>query len=460
MTGQKKYLNSYVGSVNSMSTVITVENLGKKYILRHQQREQYTALRDVLANSVKSLGKRILSPFTPSTPLRADSHSSPLTASQEDFWALKDVSFEVKQGDRIGIIGRNGAGKSTLLKILSRITEPTTGSIRIKGRVASLLEVGTGFHPELTGRENIYLNGAILGMGRAEIKKKFDEIVDFAEIEKFLDTPVKRYSSGMYVRLAFAVAAHLEPEILIVDEVLAVGDAQFQKKCLGKMGDVGREGRTVLFVSHNMQAIRQFCNLAILLRAGELIANADSFTAIEQYLKEGNQPNAGNSLQEIIQDLPQDPIFRFENITLRQGYEEIEESVENGRPLEIEILYEVMQRTTGLRVFFDLYDDQETLLFRSFNDEESYGIPLVEAGQYVSKTAIPADLLAPISYTLKIFATIFNVRTFYPEGIAIPLRVERTGKANRAYLIEPIRGKLAPFIRWETRRQADSEFIA
>jgi len=193
------------------------------------------------------------------------------SASKEEFWALKDVSFDIEQGDRVGIIGRNGAGKSTLLKILSRITEPTTGSIKIKGRVASLLEVGTGFHPELTGRENIYLNGAILGMSRAEIKKHFDAIVDFAETEKFLDTPVKRYSSGMYVRLAFAVAAHLEPEILVIDEVLAVGDAQFQKKCLGKMEDVSRnEGRTVLFVSHNIGAIKTLCNKGIVLNSGKV----------------------------------------------------------------------------------------------------------------------------------------------------------------------------------------------
>ncbi len=220
-----------------MSTVISVENLGKKYLLSHQRESQpYVALRDVIADGFKGIGRRFASAFS----------QSPITNHQslksEDFWALKDVSFEVKQGDRIGIIGRNGAGKSTLLKILSRITEPTTGRVRIKGRVASLLEVGTGFHPELTGRENIFLNGAILGMSRAEIRRKFDEIVDFAEIEKFLDTPVKRYSSGMYVRLAFAVAAHLEPEILIVDEVLAVGDAQFQKKCLGKMEEVGKRG--------------------------------------------------------------------------------------------------------------------------------------------------------------------------------------------------------------------------
>lgn len=248
--------------------VIKVENLGKKYIIGHQKQEKYTALRDVIGNSVRS----ILKP------------NSRVNSNREEFWALKDLNFEINQGDRVGIIGRNGAGKSTLLKVLSRITEPTTGSIKIKGRVASLLEIGTGFHPELTGRENIFLNGAILGMGKHEIKKKFDEIVDFAEVEKFLDTPVKRYSSGMYVRLAFAVAAHLEPEVLIVDEVLAVGDAQFQKKCLGKMKDVGKEGRTVIFVSHNMGAINTLCNKGIHLKSGSLEFQGKIGQAVENYL--------------------------------------------------------------------------------------------------------------------------------------------------------------------------------
>lgn len=254
-------------------TVIQVENLGKKYIIGHQQQERYKALRDVMAHGAKSLGQRLLNPW-------GKQSANP---AYEEFWALKDVSFEVKQGDRIGIIGRNGAGKSTLLKILSRITEPTTGRIRIKGRVASLLEVGTGFHPELTGRENIYLNGAILGMSKTEIKRKFDEIVDFAGIEKFLDTPVKRYSSGMYVRLAFAVAAHLEPEILIVDEVLAVGDAQFQKKCLGKMEDVGREGRTVLFVSHNFGAVTNLTQNCLYLEEGKILSCDQTAKVIEFY---------------------------------------------------------------------------------------------------------------------------------------------------------------------------------
>ena len=215
----------------------------------------------------------------------------------EEFWALKDVSFSIDSGDVVGIIGRNGAGKSTLLKLLSRITEPTSGSIRLRGRVASLLEVGTGFHPELTGRENIFLNGAILGMARAEIKRKFDEIVAFAEVEKFLDTPVKRYSSGMYVRLAFAVAAHLEPEILIVDEVLAVGDAQFQKKCLGKMQDVSKGGRTVLFVSHNMGAVTTLCRKAIWLNGGRIVRTGSAREVVDEYL------TASSEAQKTVMDL-------------------------------------------------------------------------------------------------------------------------------------------------------------
>jgi lipopolysaccharide transport system ATP-binding protein len=249
------------------------------------------ALRDVLTNKAKSLGRRILSSFTPRSPLSAPGSST------EEFYALKDVSFEINQGERVGIIGRNGAGKSTLLKILSRITEPTKGRIEITGRVASLLEVGTGFHPELTGRENIFLNGAILGMTKAEIKKKFDEIVAFAEIEKFLDTPVKRYSSGMYVRLAFAVAAHLEPEILIVDEVLAVGDAQFQKKCLGKMEDVGKEGRTILFVSHNMGAVRSLCHRGIVLDGGMIRFIGDAERAIAEYSSDTLMKGGSNWLR-------------------------------------------------------------------------------------------------------------------------------------------------------------------
>lgn len=256
-----------------MTAVIQIEDLSKKYIIRHEGKARYATLRDAAVESVRQFGKSIIS------------GGRKRNSAWEEFWALRDISFEVEQGERIGIIGPNGAGKSTLLKILSRITEPTLGRARIKGRVSSLLEVGTGFHAELTGRENIYLNGAILGMTRAEINDKFDEIVSFAEVENFLDTPVKRYSSGMSVRLAFAVAAHLEPEILLVDEVLAVGDAKFQQKCLGKMGEVSKRGRTVFFVSHNMAAIQMLCSRVIRLDKGKVVGQGDAAEQVEQYLR-------------------------------------------------------------------------------------------------------------------------------------------------------------------------------
>ncbi len=298
-------------------TIITVEKLSKRYIIGHQR---------AAGDGLRHVAEQVLrSPFKWLTQRWQQQK-----IEKEEFWALRDVSFDIKQGEVVGIIGRNGAGKSTLLKILSRITEPTTGRIHLRGRVASLLEVGTGFHPELTGRENIYLNGAILGMSKVEIKRKFDEIVAFSEIEKFLDTPVKRYSSGMYVRLAFAVAAHLEPEILIVDEVLAVGDSSFQKKCLGKMGQVAKGGRTVLFVSHNMPAVQALCNKAIYLKTGSVRAVGDVEPLLNQYLVENggtqgrtfNEPvNFGESLKLITFDFTPNPVesgedIRF-NLTLR-----------------------------------------------------------------------------------------------------------------------------------------------
>lgn len=305
-------------------SIIEVNNLSKSYTISHEGRERYTALRDVMAQKAKkifSFPKSLTSTLT-----------STLTSSstREEFWALKDVSFTIEQGDRVGIIGRNGAGKSTLLKLLSRITEPTAGEIKIKGRVASLLEVGTGFHPELTGRENIFLNGAILGMSRAEVRKHFDAIVDFAEIEKFLDTPVKRYSSGMYVRLAFAVAAHLEPEILVIDEVLAVGDAQFQKKCLGKMEDVSRnEGRTVLFVSHNIESLKSICNSAILLANGKVKDIGDIGKVIHEYQSSFHEENTG--ISEYINETDKEtPFICRANVSLtgQQPFHELQIDVD------------------------------------------------------------------------------------------------------------------------------------
>lgn len=299
-----KPLNSNFKSSLLSLPIISVEGLGKRYRLKHQaERPRYTALRDVLSDRTQSLAKRLWS-----ITRRGQSVGRPETVtnsrSTEDFWALKDVSFEVKRGEVVGIIGRNGAGKSTLLKILSRITEPTEGRIRIRGRVASLLEVGTGFHPELTGRENIFLNGAILGMTKAEIRQKFDEIVSFAEVEKFLDTPVKRYSSGMHVRLAFAVAAHLEPEILIVDEVLAVGDAEFQRKCLGKMKDVAHGGRTVLFVSHNMTIVQNLCGRGVLLRQGIVEITGSTSEVMQAYMLHNSRNDSFVRQHNINEDRP------------------------------------------------------------------------------------------------------------------------------------------------------------
>lgn len=276
--------------------VIRAEGLGKKYLIgREREHARYVALRDVLVHAARGALRR--------TKRLAQNGSLPRSAETEEFWALKDVSFDLRSGEVLGIIGRNGAGKSTLLKILSRITEPSSGRVMIQGRVASLLEVGTGFHPELTGRENIFLNGAVLGMKRTEIKRKFDEIVAFAEVEKFLDTPVKRYSSGMYVRLAFAVAAHLEPEILIVDEVLAVGDAEFQKKCLNKMSEVASGGRTVLFVSHNLSAIADLCTRALLLQKGQVRCVGSPEDVVSAYIEQSNSNRVGSLVSHAVGDV-------------------------------------------------------------------------------------------------------------------------------------------------------------
>ena len=314
------------------NSIIKIENLGKKYIIAHQQQQRanYIALRDVLINNVKSLGQNFITLFQKSSSLKGQ--------LKEEFWALKDVSFEVKRGEVIGIIGRNGAGKSTLLKILSRIIEPTTGRAILKGQVASLLEVGTGFHPELTGRENIYLNGAILGMTKVEIKKNFDEIVAFAEVEKFLDTPVKHYSSGMYVRLAFAVAAHLEPEILVVDEVLAVGDAAFQKKCLGKMGDVAtKEGKTILFVSHNMAIIQNLCEKSILLDKGRLLNYDLTESVINQYINSITEQSKIDIKER--QDRKGNGKFRFISVEFLSYDGQAIDTITTGTTLKIKVLY-------------------------------------------------------------------------------------------------------------------------
>lgn len=340
--------------------VIKAENLGKSYIIGHQKQERYTALRDVMVNKVKTIASKTRQVFKSGQLIAGD--------ELEEFWALKDLNFEIKQGDRVGIIGRNGAGKSTLLKVLSRITEPTTGRVQIKGRVASLLEVGTGFHPELTGRENIYLNGAILGMSRIEIKKKFDEIVDFSGIEKFLDTPVKRYSSGMYVRLAFSVAAHLEPEILVVDEVLAVGDAEFQKKCLGKMEDVSaKEGRTVLFVSHNMQAIQSLCNKGILLQNGEVINEGEINNVLNNYLI-NNRP-----VNNIFDFEPENrlPVYATQ-LAIMDSEENLINEIPFGKPWKIKINFTVNERIDNLIIGLGMVNEYGIPIRTSWQRPQSF----------------------------------------------------------------------------------------
>lgn len=379
-----------------MSTVIAVENLGKKYTISHQQSEDHSSLRDVLSNGLSFYGNMLFHPFRHLTP-----GSRPTVSGAEDFWALKNVSFEVKQGERIGIIGRNGAGKSTLLKILSRITEPTTGSIRIKGRVASLLEVGTGFHPELTGRENIYLNGAILGMGRQEIRKKFDEIVNFAEIEKFLDTPVKRYSSGMYVRLAFAVAAHLEPEILIVDEVLAVGDAQFQSKCIAKMKQVSSQGRTVLFVSHNLGVIGNFCNHGILLNAGQIETQGEIGEIFRNYLTQFQNASVLESDLTTRFRWLEGKQLVFERIRLSSMGQQTE-AVEMGGPLHVDIDYLFKGHSKYLKIGIQIIDSVGNVIAVLSPNQQCPGFVTRMKSSGTISCAIKALNLIPGDYSLNL----------------------------------------------------------
>ena len=370
-----------------MSLAIRVENLGKKYLLRHQvgrSRHRYVALRDVLAYKIKSLFQ---------------SRGADGDQSREEFWALKNVSFEIQQGDAVGIIGRNGAGKSTLLKLLSRITEPSEGQIELEGRMASLLEVGTGFHPELTARENIYLNGAIMGMTRAEIKRKFDEIVAFAEVEKFLDTPVKHFSSGMYMRLAFAVAAHLEPEILVVDEVLAVGDAAFQKKCLGKMQDVSRtEGRTVLFVSHNMDAIARLCTKCFYLTRGQLQMTGSPQEAIKAYSEYFKQVSADVDLTPLPRAFESTPDARLLRLrSLQNG--QAAWCFEYGQPLEFSVEFSVATSLENPEIAYQIFSLTGVQL-ASTNTLQAHRSERLLPGHYALKIKLPDFFLNPGTYTL------------------------------------------------------------
>ena len=420
--------------------VIKTENLGKKYTIGHQaENGRYVALRDVLMHTARTLWNKTRDLAKGKAIIQGDTF--------EDVWALKEVSFEIPRGEAVGIIGRNGAGKTTLLKIMSRITEPSTGRVTIKGRVASLLEVGTGFHPELTGRENIYLNGTILGMTRREVKQKFDEIVAFADVEKYLDTPVKRYSSGMYVRLAFAVAAHLEPEIMVVDEVLAVGDIQFQKKCLAKMEAVGKEGRTVLFVSHNLAAVSNLCTRGIVLEKGSMVFDGEATNAIHHYTA------------AMINDRKQDmeaPVAESDSVRLLSAYivdtnDETVSSVEINKPFSIEMRFQVPNHIQGTLV--------PNFHFKTAGGLYAFVVSTpdmkpLEPGTYTAVCKVPGNLFNDGMYTIGIAVTEYrktSIRVHFFKENYLTLNIIDPIFENpyRYGYGGPIPGVLRPYLEWK-----------
>jgi lipopolysaccharide transport system ATP-binding protein len=418
---------------------IRVEKLSKRYRIGQAQ-ERPDTLRDLLM-----LGFRRFRRFFSRDGLQRESPTH--------IWALKDVSFTVSRGQVLGIVGRNGAGKSTLLKILSRVTDPTEGYGEIHGRVGSLLEVGTGFHPELSGRENIYLNGAILGMRREEIERKFDEIVAFSEVGAFIDTPVKRYSSGMYLRLAFAVAAHLEPEILVVDEVLAVGDAEFQRKCLGKMNDVAQEGRTVLFVSHNMSAILRLTQETIVLDQGRIVLRAPTPEAVDYYL------NMGLTKQGERLWLPEEVpagTGPFRPIALRVMDEagRVVDTVASADGFSIELEYNLKETVSGLRVGFYLMTTRGEYVFTSF-DTDDPGLfqahPARAAGRYVSRCKVPPNLMNEGRFVLGVNASAYRIRRYFQDEKALTFTVDATG-APGMHWPEKRLGPVRPKLDWQIKK--------
>lgn len=425
---------------------IEAEKLGKKYLIGHQsERERYTALRDVMAKNFKNFLNKTRHVLRGEQLLVGD--------EIEEFWALKDISFKIAEGDRVGIIGRNGAGKSTLLKILSRITEPSNGRVEIKGRVASLLEVGTGFHPELTGRENIYLNGAILGMTRTEIRKKFDEIVDFAGVAKFLDTPVKRYSSGMYVRLAFAVAAHLEPEILVVDEVLAVGDAEFQKRCLGKMEEVSKnEGRTVLFVSHNMEAVQNFCNNAIVLNQGSISFIGDKNKAIETYLKNFQVGDLYKQWDD--KNAPGTSSARFYEVKI-EGYKDLNNKFFYTNDV-IEFTFKIKtSEKNRIDITYHLRDEFGILVY--VGSSMFSGEIEVRKNWVTYYSSFPANILNAGTYTIKRLLIVKNKGTVLAEiNDVVSFELLPIQKNQLGWQGEKEGVLLLPSVKWKIRESDDS----
>jgi lipopolysaccharide transport system ATP-binding protein len=428
-----------------MTRAIRVEHLSKRYrIGTAQAKFRYGMMREVLVDIA----------MTPVRLVKAMTGKGMRGSNATSFiWALDDVSFDVEEGRVLGIVGRNGAGKSTLLKVLSRVTEPTKGAVTVRGRVGSLLEVGTGFHPELTGRENIYMNGAVLGMRRSEIERKFDEIVAFSEVEQFIDTPVKRYSSGMYLRLAFAVAAHLEPEILVVDEVLAVGDAEFQKKCLGKMGDVAQQGRTVLFVSHNMSAILRLTQEAIVLKKGQLIKRAPTQEAVDFYLSSG-QAETGERTWEADEIPASAAPFKPISLRLKDPRGRIVDTVRSTEPVTIEWEYQLDAPLTGLRVGMYLSTMRGEYVFTAFDVDdasqfEQFGAR--KAGHYFSRCSLPADFLNEGRYSLGVNASAFGVRRYFMDESALSFNVDVSGGPGTQWP-ELRQGPVRPRLDWKIEK--------
>jgi lipopolysaccharide transport system ATP-binding protein len=422
--------------------VIRVENLGKRYRIGASP-ERYKTLRDTLISGINA----------PFQKLRSGSSTHHSSAGPNLIWALRDISFDVPRGKVLGIVGRNGAGKSTLLKILSRVTEPTVGSAEIHGRVGSLLEVGTGFHPELTGRENIFLNGAILGMKRLEIGRKFDEIVAFSEVEQFIDTPVKRYSSGMYLRLAFAVAAHLEPEILVVDEVLAVGDAEFQRKCMGKMSDVAQAGRTVLFVSHNMSAVLRLTEETIVLDKGKLAYRAPTPQAVDYYMAAG-LTGAGERLWALDEIPAESAPFLPIALRLRDTKGQVVDTLRSTEPISLEIEYRLDLPITGLRVGIYLLTMRGEYVFTSFdldNPTQFEQMGARQQGHYISRCTIPANTLNEGRYILSVNASTYRVKRYFWDDHALAFTVDATGAPGKQWP-EPRMGPIRPALDWVIER--------
>jgi lipopolysaccharide transport system ATP-binding protein len=411
--------------------IITAENLSKRYFIGHQG-----PTGDGVRHILESIFRNPAGWFK---RRREQSH-----AREEEFWALRDVSFAINQGDVVGIIGRNGAGKSTLLKVLSRITEPTTGRIEIGGRVASLLEVGTGFHGDLTGRENIFLNGAILGMTKQEIKRKFDEIVAFSEIEKFLDTPVKRYSSGMFVRLAFAVAAHLEPEILIVDEVLAVGDSAFQKKCLGKMDEVAKGGRTVLFVSHNMAVMRQICSKGLLLNQGRVMKSGTIGEVVDTYLAAGVD-HEGHWRRKA--PLPDKPGIYFEEATVFNHNDEPAGHLDCTEDFTVRIKVCANDTFGKGQIALSIVNKEGVIILTTANSDTAREYQPITLGRHCFTVNIPGNLLAPENYYLRIVAHSPHLQTYDVIESTVSFRIEDVGSLRSVFHDDRV-GLVEPVLKW------------